>query len=114
MPSVIVSAASGSPFPLVSGNFWSGNTSLHPCGGVQLKASPLNSGHVYVSLSGGGTITSGSYFLSGVNTTDGMFLAPGDTYFVPKLAMASGGYFNLFVTCDAAASGQGRLFYEVF
>lgn len=113
MPSAVVSNASGAPFPLISGNFWSGNNAFHPYGGVQLKTAPYNSGNVYIGLSGGVTIASGGFMLSGVNTTDGMIMGPGDSYFVPKLAMQNSGIFNIYAGCDAACSGQGRVFYEV-
>ena len=117
MPSCLLTAASGSPFPLISGNFWSGQAPPRPQGGVQLKLANNSSGNAYISLSGGCTVNSGSFFLSGVNTTDGFSIAPGDSYWVPRLGAVpalSSGSLNIFVTCDPAGSGQSRLFFEVF
>lgn len=112
MPSTILSAASGSPFPLVSGNLWSGQGAFHPVGGVRLLLDPISSGNAYISLSGGATTRSGGFFLSG-GLTDGMLLAPGGDYFIPKLAFVSG-QMSIWATCDPAASGQGRLYWETF
>ncbi len=114
MPSTLLSLASGAPFPLVSGNFWSG-VSNKPCvGGIQFRLDRAASGNAYISLSGGGTIQSGSFFMSGINTTDGMQIGPGDGYFIPRVAFTLSGQLNVFVTCDPACSGQARLFWEAF
>lgn len=113
MPSVILTAASGAPFPLVSGNLWSGQGSQHPLGGVQLRAGLANSGLVHISLSGSTTITSGGFFLSGGGTLDAMPLGPGDTYFVPKAGLQFSGNLSIYVNCDAVGSGRDRIFWEV-
>lgn len=114
MPSVILTAASGGPWPIVSGNFWSGTGAQHPIGGIQLRLDTAASGNAYVGLSGGMTVRSGGFLLSGVNTTDGMIMAPGDSYFIPKAALAISGTLNVYATVEAAGSGQARLFYEMF
>lgn len=114
MPSTLVTAASGAPFPLVSGNFWSGTGGFHPVGGIQLRAGLSNSGSVYVGLSGGMTVTSGGFFLSGGGLNDGMPLAAGDSLFIPKVAFQTSGVVNVYVNCDAACSGQARIFWEAY
>lgn len=114
MPSVVLTAASGAPFPIASGNFWSGVAAPHPIGGILLRASPRNSGFAYVSYSGGCTVSSGGFFLSGVNTTDSMIMSPGDSYYVPKAALGGvSGTLGVFVQSDAAGSGIDRIFYEL-
>jgi hypothetical protein len=63
------------------------------------------------------TITSGQMFLSGgpnSGLSDGMILAPGDSYFVPKIACGNSGFLNIYALCDVAASGIGRLYFEIF
>lgn len=112
MGSAVLTNASGSPFPLISGNFFSGVAAPHPIGGVQMRADPSNSGFAYVYLSGGGTLTSGGFFLSGVNVTDGMILAPGDSYFVPKACLTLSGTVNIFVRTDATGSGRDKAWFE--
>lgn len=118
MPSAILTAASGAPFPIISGNFWSGKA-VTPVGGIRFRLDPAASGNAYISLSGvggsGGTIKSGGFFLSGYNTTDGMLLAPTDDgYFLPRLAIALSGTINVYAACDPAASGVARLYWEMF
>src|SRR5574338_624182 len=101
MPSTLLTRASGSPFPLVSGNFWSGQGTPHPVGSVLLKLDPSASGNAYIALSGGATVTSGGFFLSGGGITDGMLLKPGESYQIPKLALTPiSGVFNVYATCD--------------
>lgn len=114
MPSTLLTAASGSPFPLFSGNLWSGQGTPHPIGGVQLTLSPTASGNAYVSLSGGGTVNSGGMFLSGGGLLDGMVMTPGAGYFIPKIGCGVSGTLQIYATCDAAGSGQSRLFWECF
>ena len=114
MPSVVLTAASGAPFPLVSGNFWSGVAGQHPVGEVRLKLITSASGNAYISLSGGSTVSSGGFFLSGVNTSDAVMIIPGEVYVVPKLGLQSSGALGIYVSCDPAASGVARLFYEIF
>jgi len=111
VPSTILSRASGQPFPIVSGNYWSGQGVFHPVGGIQLRLSPDASGNAFVGLSGGMTANSGGFLLSGSNV-DGMLLRPGDPYFIPKIAFISG-QVNVYATCDATCSGQARLYWEV-
>lgn len=114
MPSVLLTAASGSPFPIVSGNLWSGQGAQIPRTGVYVYLSPEASGFAYVSLSGGSTVNSGGFFLSGVNTSDGVLLAPGKDRFYPRSLFAPSGTLNLFATCVATASGQARLYWEAW
>jgi hypothetical protein len=112
MPSVIFTGQSGG-MPLISGALGSG---LHPVPitGVQILVARNASGSLYVGLSGGVTVLSGSYPLSGGGQRDGLELGPGDTYFVPKgcLTAASGSPPNIFVAGDAATSGQTRIYWE--
>ncbi len=110
MPSVLLTGASGAPFPLVSGNYWSGTGAFHPVGGVLLVLDRVASGSAYISFSGGATLNSGTHLFSGTNA-DGVQLIPGAERFIPKLCLISG-QMNIFVTCDAAASGN-RLYWEV-
>jgi hypothetical protein len=74
------------------------------------------SGNAYVGLSGGVTINSGSYPLSGGGLLDGVILGPGDTYYVPKLGCSSGtlGIAQIYLEADAAVSGQGRIYWEIY
>jgi len=113
MPSVLVGNQSGGQ-PIVSGNYFSGRAG--PIGGIQLRWSPSASGNAYVGYSGGITVASGGLFQSGtdwIGQLDAMPLKPGDALFVPKLMLNSGqGFTNVYVLCDAAASGQGRLYWE--
>ncbi len=128
MPSILI----GQPYlsgavTVISGNPWSGK--LEPAGGIQLRWIS-SGGNCYIALSGGGpplsggfmTINSGTFPLSGGGASgllDGMPMAPGDAYFVPRSALGSrdgqtSGRFNLFALADATASGVGRLFYEIY
>ncbi len=113
MPSIIVGnhPASGAMI-LVSGNPWSGQNV--PVGGVQLYLDPNASGRIYVGLSGGMTLNSGGQVLSGGGLNDGMAIAPGGAYFIPRIAFRSSGTINIYVHNDAAASGQARLYYEIY
>lgn len=113
MPSTILGQphASG-PQAIVSGNPYSGQ--LVPVGGIQLRWHPQASGYCYVGLSGNMTLNSGGAFLSGGGVSDGMVLSPGDPYFIPKIAFRTSGQFNVYAYCDQAASGQGRLYWEIY
>lgn len=111
MPSQLLTQASGAPFPVVSGNFWSGQAALMPRTGIQFYWDDTASGAAYLSLSGSATLTSGGFFLSG-GFTDGMKLKPGASIFYPRSVFISG-QCNVFAMCDATASGQGRLWWEV-
>lgn len=112
MPSTLIGnpLASGAQ-QVLSGNIWSG-TGVSPQGGVHFQWDINASGSVYLALSGGATLNSGSYFLSGGGLLDGVQLPPGRSYFMPKLAFKTSGEFNVFARHDPAASGN-RLFYEV-
>lgn len=121
MPSLLLTAASGAPFPIYSGNPWSGQGTPHPVGGIQLLLHPNASGNAYVFLSGNPsgvtgvmTVTSGGAFPNGSGLLDGMLVPPGGSYFIPKLGINPSGSFGVYATCDAGASGQARLFFEVF
>jgi hypothetical protein len=113
MPSVIVGnpALSGAQI-VVSGFPWSGQ--IRPVGGVQLRWSSTASGNCFIGLSGGTTVTSGGMFLSGGGLLDGMLLTPGDGYWVPRIGTGLSGNLTIYAQCEPAASGQGRLFYEVY
>lgn len=115
MPSLLLGQplASGAQI-IVSGFPWSGQ--IVPQGGVQLRW-VSSGGNAYIGLSGAMTITSGAMFLSGGPNSgllDGMVMAPGDSYFVPRSATGLSGRLNIFALCDGVASGIGRLFFEVF
>ncbi len=107
--------------PILSGWPWSGRPAK-PVGGVQIRWIS-SGGNCYIALSGnpilsGGfmTLTSGQMYLSGGANSgllDGMPLAPGDSYFVPRLATGLSGQLSIFAICDQAASGIGRLYWEV-
>jgi hypothetical protein len=120
MPSALIDWVSGG-FNLLSGvpgQLWSGWAHQAPVGGIQIVADPSNSGAVYVAFSGGMTIQSGGYWLSGQvgsGYLDGMPVQPGGSYFVPKLAFPLSGAPQLFVQPSLAASGgYGRLYWEIF
>jgi hypothetical protein len=139
MPSFVVGGISGGQPLFSSGlqNPWSGagGGSQWPVGGILLRYGAAGmsgnlSGLVYVGFSGGITINSGGLppasgaVLAGLR--DGMPMAAGDTYFVPRLACGGfsgiavgSGLFsgstpppNVWFTCDAGASGQARMYYE--
>lgn len=118
MPSLQVFPQSGG-IGIVSGNPYSGT--LFPVGGVQLKVD-TSGGPIYVGLaiplgvtppvSGGPmTFTSGGSLTSG-GLLDGVQLAPGDPYFIPKVRLSSG-LQTIRLNCAAASSGT-RLYWECF
>lgn len=111
MPSVLLTNQSGGQ-NILSG--WVSGHPLQPVGGVQLRLSPIASGNAYVGLSGTVAITSGNMSGTMSGGLDGMIMKPGDTYFIPKLACGLSGNLTVQVATDAAASGQGRMFFEVF
>ena len=118
MPSVNITNQSGGML-IISGSFLSGYNL--PMGGIQFRADKNNSGNIFVGLSGGVTVTSGGYPLSGgiySGALDGMQLSPGDSYFVPRLSInnrgAESGTMNVYAACDAVSSGFSRIFFEVF
>lgn len=115
MPSTLLGYpyASG-PQPLISGCPWSGLRPI-PVGNLVLKLDKNASGYAYVGLSGATTLTSGGFFLSGGGLLDGVQMAPGDTYTIPREALyLNSGRLNVFIRSDQACSGQGRLFWEAF
>lgn len=113
MPSVLIGnpLASG-PQIIVSGNPWSGR--VVPQGGIQFRLAREASGNVYLGWSGNITLNSGGMFLSGGGLADGMQIGPGDAYFVPRIAFETSGALNVYARHDAAVSGQGRLYYDVY
>jgi hypothetical protein len=113
MPGAVIGFFSGGQL-LISGGNYSGGIASKPQGKIELAAWGSNSGTVYVALSGGVTIRSGGYPLSGGGLMDGFPLAPGDTYTIPKIALTVSGVFNIFVAPEAACSGQARVFWEVY
>ncbi len=142
MPSLSLGYVPGSGFapliPVVASGAswpWSGKTpgagfGGPPLGGIQLYADSANSGAVYVSLSGGNpfsgvyglppasggpTITSGKFdFLFSGGFMDGMKIAPGGAYFIPKAAVPLSGICNICIGADPTCSGGfARVFYEL-
>lgn len=119
MPSVILGRNSGGQL-LISGNPYSGTgsyTGKFPIGGIQFFADRNNSGAVYIGLSGGLTVTSGAFIASGGPASgmlDGMQVAPGGGYFIPRIGDGASGSFSIYADCDAACSGQARVYFEVF
>ena len=113
MPSIVlgIPLLSG-PQLVISGNPWSGQ--IRPQGGVQFRLHPNASGNAYLGLSGGMTFTSGGMSLSGGGTLDGVLVAPGNAYFLPKIGFTISGSFPVYAWHDAAASGQARLFWEIY
>lgn len=114
MPSKLLTCASGSPYPLVSGNLWSGQGAYHPVGGIQFYLDETSSGKAYVGYSGGFTVNSGTLALSGGATSlyglgDGYPIRPGESFFLPRVGMTSGA--APYATCDPACSGQARLWW---
>lgn len=93
----------------MTGRLGYGNPAL---GGVQLRCD-ITGGRAYVGLSGGVTIQSGGFTLSG-GYLDGIPMASGDTYFIPRLGLGLSGVPLVYVATDAAASGNGRMYWEIF
>lgn len=118
MPAQLLGFLSGGT-NLLSGNYFSGQGAYRPVGGVQLRAASTNSGNIYVALSGGVTIGSGTFqqsgsLLSGLGRMDGIPLSPGDPYFIPKTAFSVSGNPQIYAQPDSACSGQARVFWEIF
>lgn len=116
MPSMILNNpfASG-PQIILNGNPWSGLL-RKPEG--QIDFLWVSSGGLcYVGMSGVMTQNSGSMFLSGGANSgmlDGMAIPPGGRYSIPRLGMMVSGVFSIYANCDVAASGTGRLYFNVF
>jgi hypothetical protein len=69
-----------------------------------------------MTINSGGMTLSGGAQLSGA--LDGIPLGPGDGLWIPAYAFKSpigvSGNCNIFAMCDQAASGVGRLSWEVW
>ncbi len=113
MPSYLVGFRSGGEL-LISGNPWSGNNAQFPVGGVQLELDREASGSIYVAMSGGVTVKSGSFFLSGGGLMDGVQIKPGGSYFIPRIGTGLSGNLTIYIGADPAVSGQGRVYYDIF
>lgn len=122
MPSVLIDNDRSGGMPLISGNPFSGQQ-YAPQSVLVIKASRTNSGAIYVGLSGGVTVLSGGFALSGGGQRDGMEVGPGGSYSVPRMAFDKGGIsgsfavsggFGIYVACDPACSGQARAFWEMY
>jgi hypothetical protein len=104
---------------LISGLATSGYL-LKPQSFLQIKAAKANSGNIYVALSGGVTVISGTYPLSGgAGLLDGMELCPGDAYAIPATCFpyhvgTISGQPSIYVMSDLPSSGFSRVFYEIF
>mgnify|MGYP001612349298 FL=1 len=112
MPSTQLFPQSGG-IALVSGNIFSG--SFQPVGGIQLKLAEAAPSLIHVglpNLSGTASTSVSGGSLSSGGLADGMELAPGDSYFVPKTRLTSG-IETIRLIVGAVASG-GRLFWEPF
>ena len=112
MPSVLLGLQSGGE-NLFSGGTWSGYN-VEPLSAIVLRLDRTASGNVYVGLSGGVTITSGGFYLSGGGLLDGIPLYPGDVYEIPRLGAGLSGNPQVYFTSVAAASGQSRLCYYFY
>lgn len=116
MPSIILGNQSGGQ-NILSGAYWSGRLGNPTVAGVQLRLAATAAGNAYVGLSGGVTVNSGAVIGSGGMSSgllDGFLLTPGDTYFLPRIAVGASGIPQVFVGTDAAASGQARMYVECF
>ncbi|MDE2095649.1 MAG: hypothetical protein KGL39_00200 [Patescibacteria group bacterium] len=117
MPSLLLSNASGGQ-QIISGAFYSG--AIVPIGSVLLRLDTTALGNAYVGLSGNITITSGQLASSGQPNAgsgllDGMLVRPGETYTIPRLGFGrSSGIPSIYVATDAVASGQARMYWEIF
>jgi hypothetical protein len=120
MPSVLIDNNQSGGMPLISGNPWSGRAP-QPQSALVIKAARSNSGNVYVGFSGGVTVLSGGYPLSGGGMRDGMPIGPGGVYQIPRSVFTAGGTsgvyansggFGIYVAEDAQCSGQGRVYWE--
>jgi hypothetical protein len=120
MPSVIIGQplASG-PQVIISGNYFSGSSGrAYPVGGVFFKMPFDASGQVYIGLSGGmslnsGTALPGGGMLSG--QLDGIPLGKSESYTIPALVFKSqaSGFAGVFARHDPAVSGITRLSFEI-
>lgn len=113
MPSVILASVSGGQ------NILSGAYPLfqppNPLGSILVKADVRNSGFIYMGFSGGVTVTSGTFVLSGITggMLDGMQIAPGQAVTVQKCTWTqTSGTINIFMAPDAACSGHARVYWQ--
>ena len=97
---------------LVSGAQYSG--SIVPVGGIQLRIDKNASGNVYIGFSGGITVASGGFRLSGGGNLDGVQFGAGDSYFIPRLGTGMSGFPSVYVSTDAVGSGQTRIYWELY
>lgn len=84
----------------------------YPWGSILVKADARNSGYVYMGFSGGVTVMSGTFLLSGGTTgaMDGVQIGPGQAVTVQKCIWnQTPGQINIFVAPDANCSGQARV-----
>lgn len=118
MPSTLPGFLSGGA-ALCSGDVFSGQLST-VIGGIQVKVATGVSGLVYLGatvgpFSGGITQNSGGAFTSG-GLSDGIELANGDSFFVPRsmFQTSGGGYPDpslIKIVVPPAISGQIRVFW---
>ena len=116
MPSTVMVPASGGIGLVQSGdaNMWSGQWP-RVVGGLQLRYDVSGPGTIYISpgpLLSGIVVTQTSGTSGVPSYTDGMVLAAGDAFFIPKQRLCSG-LETPRVGVPAAASG-GFLFWEPF
>lgn len=115
MPSFLVgNPLLSGPQIITSGWPYSGSKANYPIGYVQIRVHPNASGNVYIGYSGGMTLNSGGMFLSGGGINDGMLLGPGDAFAVPRIATGQSGNLSIYFRHDEAASGQARIYYELY
>ena len=107
MPSQLIQNTSGGDL-VYSGYIGQG----YPHRGVELALSPGSLGNAYFGLSGGITVNSGTATPS---VTDGEVIQPGGVRFVPfPDDKQNVRLFNIYMSCDAACSGQARVYYNAY
>lgn len=111
MPSILI-GQSGGPQLVLSGWPYSGHPV--PVGNVYFKLAKNASGAIYLGMSGGTTLNSGSLMLSGGGLLDGMQVNPGEVYEIPRIGTGLSGNLSVWAWWDAACSGQARLYWELF
>lgn len=116
MPSILLDGRSGGVQVLSGVNlYFSGFPGFPvPTGGTLFTLAPNASGNAYLAFGSGlVTVNSGGAGNVSGGIRDGMVMAPGISYFAPRtlIDMYSGSP-QLWVTVDAAASGQARLYFQ--